>query len=305
MASKPKPNEKKPAAAKSARATPSRPRSGGLGAPGAPIAPRTIQKPNSGFLNVRLLPVTIFVAALMLSVRVTDIWKGVYSPSAVSVSELEAQQPPPPGGRKRGQRTPASEANGALSQAQTPTSAAPTTAPTQPTAPQTGVQPATLPGAPPPVVPPANSAAEGEPPSFTPSEIDVLQNLSARREALDNRERELTLRENLIKAAEARIDKKVAEMKALQSNVEGMLKQVDDQDDKKMTSLVKIYENMKPKDAARIFEQLDTSLQLGVVGKMKEQKFAPIMEAMDPMKAKLLTDAMATKRAAKTEGQGG
>ena len=109
----------------------------------------------------------------------------------------------------------------------------------------------------------------------------------------------------MIKAAEGRIDKKIAEMKSLQANVESMLKQVDDQDDGKMKSLVKIYENMKPKDAARIFEQLDMPILLGVITRMKEQKVAPIMEAMDPMKAKTITDAIAMRRATKAEGRGG
>jgi flagellar motility protein MotE (MotC chaperone) len=44
---------------------------------------------------------------------------------------------------------------------------------------------------------------------------------------------------------------------------------------------------------------------LGVMAHMKEQRVAPIMEAMDPMKAKTITDAMAMRRGAKTEGQGG
>ena len=157
---------------------------------------------------------------------------------------------------------------------------------------------------PPPAVPPG-TGSEGEPPTFTQNEIDVLQKLAERREMLDARSRDLDLRENMVKAAESRIDKKIAEMKALQSNVEGMLKQVDDQDDAKMKSLVKIYENMKPKDAAKIFEQLDMPVLMGVLTHMKEQKVAPIMESMDPMKAKTITDSLAMRRGAQTEGQGG
>jgi flagellar motility protein MotE (MotC chaperone) len=118
--------------------------------------------------------------------------------------------------------------------------------------------------------------------------------LSVRREALDNRQKDLDLRENLTKAAEARIDKKIAEMKELQSNIEAMLKQVDRQDEDKLKSLVKIYENMKPKDAANILSTLELPIQLGVLGHMKEAKVAPILS---------VTDAMAARRAAKAEGQ--
>jgi flagellar motility protein MotE (MotC chaperone) len=153
--------------------------------------------------------------------------------------------------------------------------------------------------------PPAEEAGatDGEPPIFTQNEIDVLQKLSVRREALDNRQKDLDLRENLVKAAEARIDKKIAEMKALQANIEGMLKQVDKQDEEKMRSLVKIYEQMKPKNAADILSTLDLPVQIGVLTRMKEAKVAPILAAMDVTKAQAVTDAMAARRAAKAEGQ--
>jgi flagellar motility protein MotE (MotC chaperone) len=154
-----------------------------------------------------------------------------------------------------------------------------------------------------PAPPEESGAGDGEPPTFTQNEIDVLQKLSVRREALDNRQKDLDLRENLVKAAEARIDKKIAEMKELQSNIEGMLKQVDRQDEEKLKSLVKIYENMKPKDAANILSTLELPVQLGVLGHMKEAKVAPILSAMDIQQAKLVTDAMAARRAAKAEGQ--
>ena len=250
-----------------------------------------------GMPKLRLLPVTIFVAALMLSVRVNDIWRDITSVrvTALTVSESEAQQPPPPGGRKRGQKSPAMPENAggapASGSAATASSGTPGQAPGQP-------EPA------PPAVSPGASG-EGEPPTFTQNEVDVLQKLAERREELTSRQRDLDLRENLVKAAEGRIDKKIAEMKALQTNVESMLKQVNEQDDSKLKSLVKIYETMKPKDAAKIFEALDMPVLLSVMTRMKEQKVAPIMESMDPMKAKTITDAMSVRRAAKAEGQGG
>jgi flagellar motility protein MotE (MotC chaperone) len=246
--------------------------------------------------GIRLLPVTIFVAVLMLTVRVNDIWRGLSSidvPS-VSLNVLQAQQPPPPGGRKPGQPTPAVSGG-----AGSPTASAASSATNQTAA---GVAPSTPPA---PAAVSSAGASEGEPPTFTQNEIDVLQKLSERRESLDARQRDLDLRENMIKAAEGRIDKKIAEMKGLQVNVESMLKQVDDQDDGKMKSLVKIYENMKPKDAARIFEQLDMPVLLGVLTRMKEQKVAPVMEAMDPSVAKTITDAIAMRRATKAEGRSG
>jgi flagellar motility protein MotE (MotC chaperone) len=239
--------------------------------------------------NLRLLPVTIFVAFLMLSVRVTDVWKGFSSlgSATIEINQLDAQQPPPPGGRKPGQKSPTAPDGTATTGGSAPAG-------------QTG---AVAPGSNSPAPPEESGAGDGEPPTFTQNEIDVLQKLSVRREALDNRQKDLDLRENLTKAAEARIDKKIAEMKELQTNIEGMLKQVDRQDEEKLKSLVKIYENMKPKDAANILSTLELPIQLGVLGHMKEAKVAPILSAMDIQQAKLVTDAMAARRAAKAEGQ--
>jgi len=241
--------------------------------------------------NLRLLPVTIFVAVLMLSVRINDVWKGFSSlgSATIEINQSDAQQPPPPGGRKPGQRAPATPAG---------------TAPAGTATTMASTAPAATAGSSAPAAPPEESGAgDGEPPTFTQNEIDVLQKLSVRREALDARQKDLDLRENLVKAAEARIDKKIAEMKELQANIEGMLKQVDRQDEEKLKSLVKIYENMKPKDAANILSTLELPVQLGLLGHMKEAKVAPILSAMDIQQAKLVTDAMAARRAAKAEGQ--
>ena len=58
---------------------------------------------------------------------------------------------------------------------------------------------------------------------------------------------------------------------------------------------MKIYETMKPHDAARIFEQLDMPVLLGVFGHMKERNAAPILAAMDPTKARAVTLALAER----------
>jgi flagellar motility protein MotE (MotC chaperone) len=278
------------------KAAPGGKRRGGTGKPGG-------RRSGASMPYIRLLPVTIFVAVLMLSVRVNDIWKGLSAVdvASLSINRSEAQQPPPPGGRQRGQRSPtppAAAPAGASPGPTTATTAAAGSATPSATGSAAGIPPAAPSAAP-------SAAGEGEPPTFTQNEVDVLQKLSARREALEARQQDLDLRENMVKAAEARIDKKIAEMKALQANIQSMAKQVDDQDDGKMKSLVKIYENMKPKDAAKIFEQLDMPVLMGVMTHMKEQKVAPIMEAMDPMKAKTVTDSMAMRRASKAEGQQG
>lgn len=285
----------------------------GKGNSKARIRPPQPKKPGNSPFTLRLLPVTIFVVFLGLSVRVNDIWRDLFGLEVSPLSSAEAQQPPPPGGRARNQQASAGNAQSPAAPAKTAQNqaaadAAPATpapageaAGSSPAAPGAADTASDVPSA---VLPPG-AFNTGEPPTFTQNEIDVLQKLSERRETLDGRERDIVLRENLVKAAESRIDKKIDEMKALQASIQSMLKQLDNQDQEKVRSLVKIYESMKPKDAAKIFNELDLPVLMGVLRNMKEQKVALIMEAMDPAKAREVTDAMLQRRASDIMGQGG
>ena len=116
-----------------------------------------------------------------------------------------------------------------------------------------------------------------DPTLLTPAEIELLQHLAVRRDELNAREQELDMREGLLRAAESRIDKKIAELEGLRETISGLIKTFDEQQDQKLQSLVKIYENMKPKEAARIFEDLELDTLLEVAERMKERKLAPIM----------------------------
>ena len=104
------------------------------------------------------------------------------------------------------------------------------------------------------------------------------------------------MRTEMLKAAESRIDKKILELKDFQTTIQKLMKTYDEQQTEKMQSLVKIYENMKPKDAARIFEELEMITLLLVVEQMKERKLAPIMAKMSSSKATEITVELARLR---------
>lgn len=53
---------------------------------------------------------------------------------------------------------------------------------------------------------------------------------------------------------------------------------------------------MKPREAARIFEQLDMPVLLDVLEHMKELKASPILASMDPAKARQVTLSLAERR---------
>jgi len=59
---------------------------------------------------------------------------------------------------------------------------------------------------------------------------------------------------------------------------------------------VKIYEAMKPREAATIFDGLDMPVLLDVVEKMKDQKVAPIFAQMKPERSREVTARLAERR---------
>jgi flagellar motility protein MotE (MotC chaperone) len=136
-------------------------------------------------------------------------------------------------------------------------------------------------------------AVDGAAPSV--SELEVLQSLAKRRDELADRERKLDMRETMLKAAEQRVDQKIARLAALDDKIQKLVHQNDRAEVARINSLVKVYESMKPKDAARIFEKLDRTVLLDVAEGMKESKMAPILAAMDPAAAQAVTVELATR----------
>lgn len=123
----------------------------------------------------------------------------------------------------------------------------------------------------------------------SPAQVQFMDDLAKRREQLQAREKALNTREAMMKAAEKQIDEKVDELSQLKKQLEQLLGQQDVEENNRIQSLVKIYEGMKPKDAAAIFNQMDMPVLLKVVSRMSERKASPVIAAMDTAKAKELT----------------
>jgi flagellar motility protein MotE (MotC chaperone) len=122
---------------------------------------------------------------------------------------------------------------------------------------------------------------------------ELFRDLSKRREEIESKEKALAAREALLLAAERELDSKVRELTALRGEIEGLLKEQSEEEKARIASLVQIYEGMKAKDAARIFNTLDMDVLLSVMGQMSERKSAPILAEMNPERARSVTILMA------------
>lgn len=128
------------------------------------------------------------------------------------------------------------------------------------------------------------------------SEEAVLGRLGDRREELEAREAELDMRLALIEAAERRIDERTAALEVLETRIAAMVDEKKVLEEEQFVAIVAMYEAMKPKDAAAIFDQLELPVMLRVARAMSPRKMSPIMAKMDPMRARDLTSSMAIDR---------
>ena len=127
--------------------------------------------------KIRIVPAIIFAAVLVLSFRINDIPTNIgLTLNTLSVSKVRAQAP----SVKKGADIPK------VSSIKTPIKASMVLA-----------------------------KAHNDPTLFTENDINVLLELTARRELIDARSEQLTLQEGLLGAAEKRIDKKILELKNL------------------------------------------------------------------------------------------
>lgn len=238
----------------------------------------------------RLLPILIFVASLFLSVKIGLIWRDSGSwlgAGAISINNAQA-----------GSAESAAAGGGAAAKHETKIHAAAGGLKEGGLA-NTGLAEAKSAEGKPHGAAPAEKAAvdRAKEPEFSPAEIEVLRQLAGRREALAARSRELDKRDAVLRAAEQRLDAKAKALKELQARVSGLLKQHDAEEDAKMASLAKLYESMKPKDAAAILQTIETNTLLRVVERMKERKLAAIMAEMNTARARDVTMELVQLRA--------
>lgn len=126
------------------------------------------------------------------------------------------------------------------------------------------------------------------------SQAALIDRLGERRAELDKREAELNMRETLVAAAEQKLAEQTKQLEALQAQVNALVDQKQAAEDAGFKGIVAMYENMKPKDAAKIFDTLDLNTLLKVARAMNPRKMSPILAAMNAEPAQALTTAFAT-----------
>jgi flagellar motility protein MotE (MotC chaperone) len=114
---------------------------------------------------------------------------------------------------------------------------------------------------------------------------ELLAAVAAERDALAARKAALDLHEAEIDLARAAVRKQNEELSRLREDVTRLLELAKGGETADVSRLVKIYEAMKPAEAATILQAADLELAVLVIAAMAERNAGPIMAAMAPDRA--------------------
>jgi len=147
----------------------------------------------------------------------------------------------------------------------------------------------------------ANSPAEGgekkeevaKKRDFTDEEINHFSKLNERKRELDAREEELARMEAELAAQKTDLEKRLQKLETTRREISSVLEEKVKADDQKVETLVQMYSNMKPQQAAKIFEEMDEDLAVEIIGRMKKKNAAEVMNIIKPEKAKVFAEKFA------------
>jgi len=98
-----------------------------------------------------------------------------------------------------------------------------------------------------------------------------------------------------LKAAEKRVEGRVEELKAIESRITAATNQKVEADAARFKGLITMYEGMKPKDAAKVFDRLEMSVLFEIASQIAPRKMSDILGLMAPEAAERLTVEMARR----------
>ena len=131
--------------------------------------------------------------------------------------------------------------------------------------------------------------------AVSPSERAILERLQARRLELEARAREIDIRESLMKAAEKRMEARLEELKAVEARIGTATQQKNEADAARFKGIITMYEGMKPKDAAKVFDRLEMPVLFEIASQIAPRKMSDILGLMAPEVAERLTVEMARR----------
>lgn len=127
-------------------------------------------------------------------------------------------------------------------------------------------------------------------------DFNFIKDFQERKKQLDLKEEELKKLEAEIVSQRENIDKKIDEVENIRKKITQQLEERVKADEQKIDTLVQVYSQMKPPQAAKVFESIDEDLAVEVLTKMKKKNAAEILNLLKPDRAQSLSEKFAGYR---------
>lgn len=110
----------------------------------------------------------------------------------------------------------------------------------------------------------------------------LLRELQRREAIVENRERQIEDRMHALRVADDAIEAKLAALSEVEDGLRQTLAMADGASERDLDSLTNVYNSMKPKDAAGLFETMDPAFAAGFLARMRPDIAAGVMARLSP-----------------------
>ena len=125
----------------------------------------------------------------------------------------------------------------------------------------------------------------------------LLAELLRREERVKQREDKIMEKEKALEIANGAIDMRLATLQEAEESLRATLAVADKAAETDLTQLTDVYQNMKPKDAAALFETMDPTFASGFLSRMPPEAAASILAGLSPDAAYTISVVMAGRNA--------
>lgn len=128
--------------------------------------------------------------------------------------------------------------------------------------------------------------------SNIPSQTETLSLLEQKEQELQRKEQQLQQEEKHLQQMKKEVEQKLQELIAIQKEIQSFRSEKAENKNASIRSLAQIYGTMKPKEAAKLLENMDEKLVVNLLSTMKANEAAEILSIMDFKKAAKISEAL-------------
>jgi flagellar motility protein MotE (MotC chaperone) len=128
--------------------------------------------------------------------------------------------------------------------------------------------------------------------SSSVTSAELLSHLEQREMELKRKEQNLQEQEQRLLQMQKEVEQKLQELIVIQKDIQSYRNEKAEAKNASIRSLAQIYGSMKPKEAAKLLENMDEKLAVNVLSTLKANEAAEVLAGMDIKKAAKISEAL-------------